>query len=88
MVLKDLQKYTESLVKEEMNLGNMIDASLRAIAQDRERESTITTDDDESENESLDPMLAYPEEKELTYEDYEEFEEMKAEEHRKDLEGE
>lgn len=86
IVLKDLQKYTESLVKEEMNLGNMIDASLRAIAQDREREATITTDDDEGEE--LDPILAYPEEKELTFEDYEEFENMKEEERKKDLEGE
>lgn len=81
-----MQKYTESLVKEEMNLGNMIDASLRAIAQDREREATITTDDDEGEE--LDPILAYPEEKELTFEDYEEFENMKEEERKKDLEGE
>nr|DAG20841.1 MAG TPA: hypothetical protein [Caudoviricetes sp.] len=31
-VLQDLQHYTRSLVTEEMNLGNMIDASVRAIA--------------------------------------------------------
>lgn len=86
-VLLDLQHYTQTLVREEMNLGNMIDASLKAIAQDKEREARIDIDDGE-DDEKLDPAFAYPEEKELTIEDYEEFEDMKERDRLKDLEGE
>lgn len=82
-VLQDLQHYTYSLVTEEMNLGNMIDASVRAIAQDKEREAKIDVDgDDEEDNEIYD----YPEDKVLTDADYEEFEEMKQQEAEKDKE--
>lgn len=85
-VLKDLQHYTQTLVREEMNLGNMIDASIRAIAQDKERESKIIIDDtDDSDNEEK-SLMTYEDEKILTVEDYEEFEEMKETEHQKDLE--
>lgn len=83
--LEDLKRYTQNLVREEMNLGNMIDASLRAIAKDKEREDMILTDEDEGLN---DPIFAYPEDKELTVDDFEEFELMKEEEHKKDLKGE
>ena len=80
-VLQDLQHYTYSLVTEEMNLGNMIDASVRAIAQDKEREAKIDVDGgDEEDNEIYD----YPEDKVLTDADYEEFEEMKQQEAQKD----
>lgn len=80
-VLQDLQHYTYSLVTEEMNLGNMIDASVRAIAQDKEREAKIDVDGgDEEDNEIYD----YPEDKVLTDADYEEFEEMKQQEAEKD----
>ena len=52
----------------------MIDASVRAIAQDKEREAKIDVDGgDEEDNEIYD----YPEDKVLTDADYEEFEEMK-----------
>lgn len=82
-VLQDLQHYTYSLVTEEMNLGNMIDASVRAIAQDKEREAKIDVDGgDEEDNEIYD----YPEDKVLTDADYEEFEEMKQQEAQKDKE--
>lgn len=82
-VLQDLQHYTYSLVIEEMNLGNMIDASVRAIAQDKEREAKIDVDGgDEEDNEIYD----YPEDKVLTDADYEEFEEMKQQEAEKDKE--
>lgn len=82
-VLQDLQHYTYSLVTEEMNLGNMIDASVRAIAQDKEREAKIDVDGgDEEDNEIYD----YPEDKVLTDADYEEFEEMKQQEAEKDKE--
>ena len=66
-----------------MNLGNMIDASVRAIAQDKEREAKIDVDGgDEEDNEIYD----YPEDKVLTDADYEEFEEMKQQEAEKDKE--
>ena len=82
-VLQDLQHYTYSLVTEEMNLGNMIDASVRAIAQDKEREAKIDVDGgDEEDNEIYD----YSEDKVLTDADYEEFEEMKQQEAEKDKE--
>lgn len=84
-VLKDLQYYTKTLVTEEMNLGNMIDASMRAIAQDKEREAKIDTDSGE-EDEGESSVYDYPEERELSVEDYEEFEEMKESERQKDQE--
>lgn len=84
-VLKDLQYYTRTLVTEEMNLGNMIDASMRAIAQDKEREAKIDTDSGE-EDEGESSVYDYPEERELSVEDYEEFEEMKESERQKDQE--
>ena len=87
-VLMDLQHYTQTLVREEMNLGNMIDASLKAIAQDKEREARINIDNGEDEDKAeTESIMSYPEQRELTYEDYEEFEEMKDSEHQKDLEG-
>lgn len=82
-VLLDLQHYTQNLVREEMNLGNMIDASLRAIAQDKEREAKIDTDDSE-ESDDDDPLLQYNDDRELTVEDYEEFEEMKQKDREED----
>lgn len=85
-VLQDLQYYTQTLIREEMNLGNMIDASIKAIAQDKEREAKIDTDGDEENGSSVMPY-AYPNEHELTIEDYEEFEQMKEEERRKDQEA-
>lgn len=85
-VLKDLQYYTRTLVTEEMNLGNMIDASIRAIAQDKEREAKIDTDSGEDETEGS--VYDYPEEHELSVEDYEEFETMKETERLKDQKGE
>lgn len=84
-VLLDLQHYTQTLVREEMNLGNMIDASLRAITQDKEREANINIDSASNED-KLDAMLAYPEEKELTIDDYQEFEDMKEQDRQLDQE--
>ena len=48
--LEDLQSYTHSLVTEEMNLGNMIESSLKEIMADKEREAHADADDlDEDE---------------------------------------
>ena len=43
--LQDLQDYTRTLVTEELNLGNMIEMSMKEIAKDREREAQIDVDD-------------------------------------------
>lgn len=80
-VLQDLQHYTHTLVTEEMNLGNMIDASVRAIAQDREREAKIDIDGGEEEDSEI---YDYPEDTVLEDADFEEFENMKQEEAEKD----
>ena len=60
----------------------MIDSSLKAIEQDRERESKINIENSEDEDEVYD----YPGDKTLTDEDYVEFEEMKQQETEKDKE--
>ena len=69
--LLDLQQYTRNLVTEEMNLGNMIEASLKQIMEDKEREASIDSDDidDEFEEELFD----YKENTELEDADYSEY---------------
>lgn len=71
--LQDLQQYTRTLVTEEMNLGNMIEASLREIAKDKEREAHIDVEDSDED----DSLFDYEGSQELTDSDYEEYESMK-----------
>lgn len=78
--LQDLQQYTHTLVTEEMNLGNMIEASLREIAKDKEREAHIDVEDSDEDDELFD----YEGATELTDEDYEEYEDMKEQDRDKD----
>lgn len=82
--LQDLQDYTKTLVTEEMNLGNMIEASLREIAKDKEREASADVDD--LDDDDIDEEALFAPQKELTYEDYEEFEEMQESERAKNAE--
>lgn len=79
--LQDLQQYTHTLVTEEMNLGNMIEASLREIVKDREREANIDVEDSDEDED----LFNY-EHPELTEEDYQEYEDMKEQERDKDEE--
>lgn len=79
--LQDLQQYTHTLVTEEMNLGNMIEASLREIVKDREREANIDVEDSDEDED----LFNY-EHPELTEEDYQEYENMKESERDKDEE--
>ena len=79
--LQDLQQYTHTLVTEEMNLGNMIEASLREIVKDREREVNIDVEDSDEDED----LFNY-EHPELTEEDYQEYEDMKESERDKDEE--
>lgn len=80
--LQDLQQYTHTLVTEEMNLGNMIEASLREIVKDKEREAHIDVEDSDEDDELFD----YEGTEELTDEDYEEYEDMKEQDRDKDEE--
>lgn len=80
--LQDLQQYTHTLVTEEMNLGNMIEASLREIVKDKEREAHIDVEDSDEDDELFD----YEGSTELTDEDYEEYEDMKEQDRDKDEE--
>ena len=70
-VLQDLQEYTASLVKEEINLGGMIEASLKQIQADMEKESDLSTDDDDEVNE--DKLFEESETEELSTNDYQEL---------------
>lgn len=79
--LQDLQQYTHTLVTEEMNLGNMIEASLREIVKDREREANIDVEDSDEDED----LFNY-EHPELTEEDYQEYEDIKESERDKDEE--
>lgn len=79
--LQDLQQYTHTLVTEEMNLGNMIEASLREIVKDKEREANIDVEDSDEDED----LFNY-EHTELTEEDYQEYEDMKESERDKDEE--
>lgn len=79
--LQDLQQYTHTLVTEEMNLGNMIEASLREIVKDREREANIDVEDSDEDEDLFN--YQHPE---LTEEDYQEYEDMKESERDKDEE--
>lgn len=73
--LQDLQHYTQTLINEETNLSNMIDGAVRQIVQDKERENRIALDDTDDIDENS-GIMDYSEDTELTYEDYEEFENM------------
>ena len=79
--LQDLQQYTHTLVTEELNLGNMIEASLREIVKDKEREANIDVEDSDEDED----LFNY-EHPELTEEDYQEYEDMKESERDKDEE--
>ena len=54
--LEDLQSYTKRLVTEEMNLGNMIESSMKEIMMDKEREMNASADDLE-EDDSFEQQL-------------------------------
>lgn len=54
-----------------MNLGNMIESSLREIVKDREREAQVNVEDGDDDDE-----FAYDQDQRLTDEDYEEYADM------------
>ncbi len=77
--LQDMQQYTKTLVTEELNLGNMLEAAVREIESDREREAHTETDDvNMDEDERLAAQLFDEEDARVTTDkDYEDFENFK-----------
>ncbi len=71
--LLDLQHYTKTLVTEEMNLGNMIESSLRQIVQDKEREAKIDIEDSDEEADEDAGLFEYQGDILTTDQDHEEY---------------
>lgn len=71
-ILLDMQRYTRTLVTEEMGLGNMIESSLKQIQMDREKEMQANAEDEE-ERELEKEIFKYDEDDELTDKDYEDY---------------
>lgn len=78
--LQDMQSYTRTLVTEELNLGNMIEAAVKEIESDRAREQIMETDQENLDEEArFEASLFAVDEKEITMKDYLDFEEFKDE---------
>ena len=73
--IMDMQRYTYNLVTQETSLGTMLEAAMKQIEQDRENEKNVNMDDEES---NLDSIFNY-DEKPLTVEDFQSFDEFEAE---------
>ena len=73
--IMDMQRYTYNLVTQETSLGTMLEAAMKQIEQDRENEKNVNMDDEES---NLDSIFNY-DEKSLTVEDFQSFDEFEAE---------
>lgn len=84
--IQDLQTYTQTLINEETNLGTMIEASLKKIEEDREREAQIDADDIDDDLEEQ--MFSEDAMKVLSDDDFQEFEEFEEEEAKIDQESE
>ena len=74
-VLEDLQHYTKTLVTEEMNLGNLIEQSIKQIAEQMAKEDVVSEDDidDENDDDAFERSLFDFDEPIIQTEDYEEL---------------
>lgn len=81
--LEDIQNYTRRLVLEETNLGNMIEASMKEIQRDKEREALANTDEVDSE-ETFEKQLFKDEAEPIKDEDYLEFKKMEQKQQEED----
>lgn len=75
-VLQDLQAYTRSLIMDEMNLGVLIEKAVKDIEEQKEKEARPDVDEEiEDETGFEDELFAdlNPENKPISNEDYEEF---------------
>lgn len=78
--LQDMQSYTRTLVTEELNLGNMIEAAVKEIESDKAREQIIETDEENLDEEArFEATLFAEENREITIKDYMDFEDFKDE---------
>lgn len=84
--LQDLQDYTRTLVTEEANLGNMIEASMKEIMKDRERESQTDVDDETLDEALEETLFSEDAEKVIRDEDYIDFKEQEEEQQEEDAE--
>lgn len=74
--LEDLQGYTKTLVMEEMNLGNMIESSMKEIMADKEREAQVDADGNEEDEAFEEQLFSESSDQLLSDEDFMAFDEM------------
>ena len=82
--LQDLEQYTRTLIKEETNLDNLVNAAIKDIALDKERESHIDADDNGQIQDEETQLFDYENIPSLTLEDQEEFSRALEEDKRSD----
>jgi len=75
--IQDLQEYTRSLIRDETNLGDLIDNAVKLIEQDKEREASANITEDMTEDEIIERTLfSDAAEDFIQDENYDEFNEM------------
>ena len=84
--LEDLQGYTKTLVTEEMNLGNMIESSMKEIMADKEREAQVDADNGDEDEAFEAQLFSDKSDHVLTDEDFIAFREMEDEQELDDVE--
>lgn len=82
--LQDLEQYTRTLIKEETNLDNLVNAAIKDIALDKERESHIDADDNGQIQDEETQLFDYENIPSLTLDDQEEFSRALEEDKRSD----
>ena len=82
--LQDLEQYTRTLIKEETNLDNLVNAAIKDIALDKERESHIDADDNGQIQDEETQLFDYENVPSLTLDDQEEFSRALEEDKRSD----
>ncbi len=84
--LEDLQGYTKTLVTEEMNLGNMIESSMKEIMADKEREAQVDADNGDEDDAFEAQLFSDQSDHVLTDEDFIAFRTMEDEQELDDVE--
>jgi len=87
-VIQDNQEYVTTLVKEELQLGPLIERAIKQIEEEREAERNAeTADEDEDEEEQFERSLFEKKDESLTDEDFSDFNDFidEAEEDDKDF---
>ena len=82
--LEDLQSYTRSLVTEEVNLGNMIESSMKEILADKEREAQLDSDDIDAEDAFEEQLFSDNSDKIITDDDFIAFRELEEQQEEED----